>query len=175
MNPQSPVELPDPRNADILVHVGGRLVPRAEAKVSVFDSSVQGGDAVWEGLRVYDGKVFRLDAHLDRLFRSARAMAFDEIPSAEEVKEALFATLRANGMRDGAHVRLTLTRGEKTTSGMSPTFNRYGLSDTRSVLRVVTNGPNRPRNALPDRTATARSLTSDAKRFSTLRFTRARP
>jgi len=119
-------ELPDPRNAHIQVWVDGGLVPRDEAKVSVFDSVVQGGDAVWEGLRVYDGRVFELDAHLDRLFDSARAMAFAEVPSREEVVEALFATLRANGMRDGAHVRLTLTRGRKVTSGMSPAFNRYG-------------------------------------------------
>ena len=118
--------LPDPRNADILVHVGGQLLPRGEAKVSVFDSVVQGGDAVWEGLRVYDGRVFALEAHIDRLFDSAKAMDFAEVPSRSEVKEALFATLRANGMRDGAHVRLTLTRGEKVTSGMSPTFNRSG-------------------------------------------------
>lgn len=119
-------ELPDPRNADILVHVGGQLLPRAEAKVSVFDSSVQGGDAVWEGIRVYDGKVFKLDAHLDRLVASAKTMAFADIPSRESVKAAVIETLKANGMRDGAHMRLTLTRGEKVTSGMSPRFNRSG-------------------------------------------------
>ena len=119
-------QLPDPRNADILVHVGGQLVPRAEAKVSVFDSSVQGGDAVWEGLRVYNGRIFQLDAHLDRLFDSARAMAFAEIPTRAEVKEAIFATLRANGMRNNVHIRLTLTRGMKVTSGMSPHLNQYG-------------------------------------------------
>lgn len=121
-----PQDLPDPRNASILVHVGGRLVPRAEAKVSVFDSSVQGGDAVWEGLRVYAGRVFKLEEHLDRLFASARALAFERVPAREDVRRAVFATLQANGMRDGAHVRLTLTRGEKVTSGMSPRFNRAG-------------------------------------------------
>lgn len=120
------LQLPDPRNAEILVHVGGRLVPRAEAKVSVFDSSVQGGDAVWEGLRVYGGRVFALDAHLDRLFASAHAMAFAALPTREAVKAAVFETLRANGMRDGAHIRLTLTRGEKVTSGMDPRLNRFG-------------------------------------------------
>jgi branched-chain amino acid aminotransferase group I len=120
------LQLPDPRNAEILVHVGGHLVPRAEAKVSVFDSSVQGGDAVWEGLRVYGGRVFALDAHLDRLFASAHAMAFAEVPTREAVKAAIFETLRANGMRDGAHIRLTLTRGEKVTSGMDPRLNRFG-------------------------------------------------
>jgi len=116
----------DPRNAELQVHVGGRLLPRAEARVSVFDSSVQGGDAVWEGLRVYDGRVFALDRHLARLRASAHAMAFAEIPTAEVVKQALFATLEANGMRDGAHVRLTLTRGVKITSGMDPRLNQEG-------------------------------------------------
>ncbi len=124
--PYAPEELPDPRNAKILVHVGGRLVPRDEAKVSVFDSSVQGGDAVWEGLRVYDGRIFKLEEHLDRLEASARAMAFERVPAREVVKSAIFETLRRNGMRDGVHVRLTLTRGEKVSSGMSPRLNRSG-------------------------------------------------
>ncbi len=119
-------ELPDPRNADIEVWVGDRLVPRREAKVSVFDSSVQGGDAVWEGLRVYAGRIFRLDAHLDRLAASAHALAFTEVPGRDDVKSAIFRTLEANGMRDQVHVRLTLTRGVKVTSGMSPRFNRHG-------------------------------------------------
>ena len=118
--------LPDPRNADILIHVGGELLPRAQAKVSVFDSSVQGGDAVWEGLRVYDGRVMKLGAHLRRLEASAKALAFDPLPDLDEVRRALFETLEANGMRDGAHVRLTLTRGEKVTSGMSPKWNQSG-------------------------------------------------
>lgn len=118
--------LPDPRNEHIFVHVGGRLVPRAEAKVSVFDSSVQGGDACWEGLRVYDGKVFKLEAHLDRLFASAKSLAFEHVPSRAAVKRAVFETLERNGMRDGAHIRLTLTRGEKLTSGMSTRNNVFG-------------------------------------------------
>jgi branched-chain amino acid aminotransferase len=126
MREYEPHELPDPRNADILVHVGGELVPRREAKVSVFDSSVQGGDAVWEGLRVYSGRIFQLDAHLDRLRASAHALAFREIPGRDEVKAAIFDTLAANGMRDETHVRLTLTRGPKVTSGMSPGWNRGG-------------------------------------------------
>ncbi len=118
--------LPDPRNADIQIWVGDGLRSRAEAKVSVFDSSVQGGDAVWEGLRVYDGGVFRLSEHLARLEDSAAAMAFASVPSREFIGAALCATLRANGMRDGAHVRLTLTRGTKLTSGMSPHWNTTG-------------------------------------------------
>lgn len=120
------ISLPDPRNESIFVHVGGELLPRDQAKVSVFDSSVQGGDAVWEGLRVYNGRIFALDDHLDRLHDSAKAMAFAHIPSRTEIKAAIFATLQANGMRDGAHIRLTLTRGKKTTSGMNPKFNQYG-------------------------------------------------
>lgn len=118
--------LPDSRNADILVHVGGELLPRSQAKVSVFDSSVQGGDAVWEGLRVYDGRIAELDAHLDRLMDSAKAMAFQAVPERSQVERALFETLEANGMFDGAHVRLTLTRGEKVTSGMNPRLNQSG-------------------------------------------------
>lgn len=139
---------PDPRNADILVHVGGRIVPRAEARVSVFDSVVQGGDAVWEGLRVYDGRIFQFDAHLDRLFASAKAMAFTDVPSRAEVKKAVFDTLEANGMRDDVHIRLTLTRGEKVTSGMDPRWNRSGptlivLAEWKppvytSTLRLIT-------------------------------------
>ena len=124
----APDELPDPRNADVLVHVDGRLVPRAEATVSVFDSVVQGGDAVWEGLRVYDGRVFALDRHLDRLFASAHALRFAGVPARDEVRSAVVDTLVANGMYDGAHVRLTLTRGPKVTSGMSPEHNRAGCT-----------------------------------------------
>lgn len=123
-----PEELPDPRNADIVVHVDGRLVPRAEAKVSVFDSVVQGGDAVWEGLRVYGGRIFALDRHLDRLFASAHSLRFEGAPSREVVRDAVVETLVANDMYDEAHVRLTLTRGPKVTSGMSPTFNRAGCT-----------------------------------------------
>ncbi|MEM6935768.1 MAG: aminotransferase class IV, partial [Pseudomonadota bacterium] len=119
-------QLSDPRNADILVHVAGRLLPRQDARVSVFDSVVQGGDAVWEGLRVYDGRIFMLDPHLDRLIDSAKALAFAGVPDRSAIKQAIFETLEANGMRDGAHIRLTLTRGEKITSGMSPAFNRFG-------------------------------------------------
>ena len=119
---------PDPRNADILIHVNGELKPRAEAKISVFDSVVQGGDAVWEGLRVYEGKIADFDRHLDRLFASAKAMAFAGAPGRGEVKRAVFETLKANGMDDGVHVRLTLTRGEKVTSGMSPHWNRSGCA-----------------------------------------------
>ena len=107
----------DPRNKNLKVWVGHRLVERADAKVSVFDSSVQGGDAVWEGMRVYENGVFCLERHLDRLEDSARAMAFESIPTRASIKSAIKATLEANGMTKDTHIRLTLTRGEKITSG----------------------------------------------------------
>ena len=122
------MNLPDPRNADILVHVGGALKPRAQATVSVFDSAVQGGDAVWEGLRVYNGRIAELDGHLERLQNSAKTLAFEGVPSSDEVRTAVFDTLEANGMHDNAHIRLTLTRGEKVTSGMNPRFNQSGCT-----------------------------------------------
>lgn len=122
------MNLPDPRNADILIHVGGELRLRADAAVSVFDSVVQGGDAVWEGLRVYDGRIAALDGHLERLQNSAKTLAFADVPSSDEVRSAIFATLEANGMRDNVHIRLTLTRGEKVTSGMNPRLNQSGCT-----------------------------------------------
>lgn len=122
------MNVPDPRNLDILVCINGELVPRQEARVSVFDSVVQGGDAVWEGLRVYDGRIAALDGHLRRLQDSAKALAFAAVPSTEDIRDAIFRTLAANGMRDEAHIRLTLTRGEKTTSGMNPRFNQSGCT-----------------------------------------------
>ncbi|HYG03787.1 MAG TPA: aminotransferase class IV [Chryseosolibacter sp.] len=116
----------NPKNADIKVHVGGKLIHREEAKVSVFDSVVQGGDAVWEGLRVYNEGIFCLEHHLERLHASARALAFDNIPSKNDIKKAIFDTLKANQMRNDVHIRLTLTRGEKVTSGMDPRLNTKG-------------------------------------------------
>jgi branched-chain amino acid aminotransferase group I len=122
------MNVPDPRNLDILVCINGELVPRQEARVSVFDSVVQGGDAVWEGLRVYDGRIAALDGHLQRLQDSAKALAFDAVPPSADIRDAIFRTLAANGMRDESHIRLTLTRGEKSTSGMNPRFNQSGCT-----------------------------------------------
>ncbi len=118
----------DKRNRDIKVWVGDRLQSREDACVSVFDSVVQGGDAVWEGIRVYREGVFVLDRHLDRLYDSAHAMAFRGIPDRAFVENALFSTLRANAMSHDTHVRLTLTRGEKITSGMDPRLNTNGCN-----------------------------------------------
>jgi branched-chain amino acid aminotransferase len=116
----------DERNLDIIVNVGGRLTHRSDAAVSPFDSAVQGGDAVWEGLRLYQGSIFRLGEHLARLRRSAKALAFEAIPSDEEITEQVRRTLLANGMTDNVHIRLTLTRGVKVTSGMDPRLNQAG-------------------------------------------------
>ncbi|GIE88451.1 aminotransferase class IV [Actinoplanes regularis] len=116
----------DERNAGLRYWVNGRLLHRDEPGISPFDSVVQGGDGVWEGLRLYRGAVFGLGAHLARLRRSATALGFAEIPSDEEIVEVVTATLEANSMYDGVHVRLTLTRGPKVTSGMDPRLNRAG-------------------------------------------------
>jgi branched-chain amino acid aminotransferase len=116
------------KNDDIYVHVGGRLVHRKDARVSVFDSSVQGGDAVWEGLRVYKEGILCLDRHLDRLFASARALVFENIPNRPLIKKAIAETLAKNNMSEGCHIRLTLTRGEKITSGMDPRLNQTGCT-----------------------------------------------
>src|SRR4051812_14504974 len=114
------------KNHNLIVNINGRLVHRDQAGVSPFDSVVQGGDAVWEGLRLYEGRIFRLKEHLDRLRSSALALAFMSIPSHEEITEQIRRTLQANGMMDGVHIRLTLTRGVKITSGMDPRLNQAG-------------------------------------------------
>src|SRR5215831_806820 len=116
----------DERNRDLFVNINGELVYRDKAGISPFDSAVQGGDAVWEGLRLYDGRIFKLHEHLDRLERSASALSFAEIPQRERITEQIRRTLAANKMRDGVHIRLTLTRGVKITSGMDPRLNQSG-------------------------------------------------
>lgn len=145
----------NPKNKDLQVYVKDGLYHRDEAKVSVFDSAVQGGDAVWEGLRVYKKGIFCLDKHLERMRVSAKALAFVDIPSKESIKKAIFQTLEANAMRDGVHIRLTLTRGEKITSGMDPRLNQKGtclivlaewkpaVYDNKKGIKVITAHINR--------------------------------
>lgn len=116
----------DPRNADILVHVNGALLPRDAAKISVFDSVVQGGDAVWEGLRLYREGIMLFGRHLERMQASAHALAFAGVPGSDAIRAAVAGTLQANGMTHDVHIRLTLTRGEKITSGMDPRLNTKG-------------------------------------------------
>jgi branched-chain amino acid aminotransferase len=145
----------DERNADIVYWVNGVLRHRDEPGVSPFDSVVQGGDAVWEGLRVYDGTVFGLREHLTRLRHSALALGFSAVPSDMDITAAIRETLQANGMSDGVHIRLTLTRGVKLTSGMDPRLNTAGctlivLAEFKqpvydiSGLRLVTASVRRP-------------------------------
>ncbi|HWY40515.1 MAG TPA: aminotransferase class IV [Chthoniobacterales bacterium] len=116
----------NPKNRDLIVNVNGKLLHRDKAGVSPFDSAVQGGDAVWEGLRLYNGRIFKLHEHLDRLEKSARALSFAEIPAREKIVEEIKRTLAANQMHEGVHIRLTLSRGIKITSGMDPRLNQDG-------------------------------------------------
>ena len=145
----------DKKNRDLIININGELLHRDKAGISPFDSAVQGGDAVWEGLRVYDGKIFRLRAHLDRLRNSALALDFAQIPSHETITEEIKRTLEANQIRDSAHIRLTLTRGEKITSGMDPRLNTIGptlivLAEhkgpvyDKSGLKLITSSVRRP-------------------------------
>ena len=143
------------RNRDLIVNINGRLVHRHEAGISPFDFAVQGGDAVWEGLRLYNGRIFKLHEHLDRLERSATALSFPEIPTREEIIDEIKRTLAANKMRDGVHIRLTLSRGVKITSGMDPRLNQSGATliilaehkapvYSKDGLRVITASIRRP-------------------------------
>ncbi|MAE72202.1 MAG: aminotransferase IV [Gemmatimonadetes bacterium] len=114
------------KNRDIIVNINGELVHRDQARISPFDSAVQGGDAIWEGLRLCKGRVFKLTEHLDRLRSSALALAYTDLPSRERITEEIRRTLEENDMTDGVYIRLTLTRGEKITSGLDPRLNRSG-------------------------------------------------
>ncbi|MDA0207714.1 MAG: aminotransferase class IV [Acidobacteria bacterium] len=145
----------DERNRDLQVNINGKLFHRDQAGVSPFDSVVQGGDAVWEGLRLYSGRIFRLIEHLDRLRSSALALAFTDIPSHDQIIAEIRKTLAANQMTDGVHIRLTLTRGVKTTSGMDPRLNQFGptlivLAEfkppvyDKSGIRLITSTMRRP-------------------------------
>jgi branched-chain amino acid aminotransferase len=149
------------KNRDLMVNINGQLLHRDKAGVSPFDSSVQGGDAVWEGLRLYDGRIFKLHEHLTRLRRSAEALAFFEIPPEEKIIEEIRRTLAVNEMRDGVHIRLTLTRGVKTTSGMDPRLNQAGptlivLAEhkppvyAKSGLTLITSSIRRPPSEVLD-------------------------
>ena len=114
--------LADPRKDNVLVYVNGDLVPRKDACVSIFDSGFVLGDGVWEGLRLIDGRLVKLEAHLDRLFEGARTIALDIGLDRAGVEKALRDTLAANDMHDGVHVRLMVTRGVKSTPNQDPRF-----------------------------------------------------
>jgi branched-chain amino acid aminotransferase len=145
----------NPKNKDLIVNINGQLVHRDKAGVSPFDSVVQGGDAVWEGLRLYNGRIFKLHEHLDRLERSAHALAIVDLPPREKIIDELKRTLAANKMRNGVHIRLTVTRGVKITSGMDPRLNQSGATliilaehkapvYSKSGLKLITASIRRP-------------------------------
>jgi branched-chain amino acid aminotransferase len=110
----------DPRNETVLVYLNGAILPRAKAMVSIFDAGFSMGDGVWEGLRLHKGTLLFLDAHLDRLFEGAKALAMDVGMDRDGLKDALRRTLEANAMTDGVHVRLMVTRGLKATVSQDP-------------------------------------------------------
>ncbi len=120
--------VPDRRNEDVLVYINGELFPRSEARISVFDSGFLVGDGVWEGIRLHGGVFAFLDEHLDRLFQGAKAIGLQIGMTREEITAALRETARRNGMTDGVHVRLMVTRGDKKTPSQDP--------------RLVVGGPN---------------------------------
>ena len=116
----------DARNESILIYVDGKLVPKAEATVSVYDSGFMLGDGIWEGLRLYDGRWAFLDDHLDRLFEAALAVDLDIGMCRDDLKAALEATREANGMQTDAHARLMITRGVKVRPFQHPSLSRSG-------------------------------------------------
>ena len=120
--------VPDRRNEEVFVYINGEFLPRAEAKVSVFDSGFLVGDGVWEGIRLHEGEFAFLDHHLDRLFQGAKAVGIQIGMTREELTDALRETVRRNGMTDDVHIRLMVTRGDKKTPSQDP--------------RLVVGGPN---------------------------------
>lgn len=116
----------DERNEHVLIYVNGVLVPRDQAKISVFDSGFLIGDGIWEGLRLHHDVLVFLDEHLDRLYQSAKAIALDIGMTRAQVAEAVWQTVRANAMHDAAHVRLMITRGLKKTPSQDPRLSASG-------------------------------------------------
>ncbi len=160
------------KNRDLIVNINGTLVHRDEAGVSPFDSAVQNGDAVWEGLRLYRGRIFKLEEHLARLQHSARALAYEGMPSSETLIEEITRTLAANDMFDGVHIRLTVSRGLKYTSGLDPRVNTAGCTliilaehkapvyDKAGVRLVTASHRRPPADVLDQKIHSANQLTS---------------
>lgn len=126
MQSSSHAHAEDPRNENVSIYVNGRIVPRPDATVSVFDSGFLLGDGVWEGLRLHNGRVAFLDAHLDRMWEGAKAIDLDIGMSRRELTGALYRTCESNGMDSGVHIRLVVTRGLKRTPYQSPAANVGG-------------------------------------------------
>ena len=118
----------DPRNESVLIYVNGEMVPRKDARISVFDSGFIMGDGIWESMRLHEGVLVFIDDHLKRLFKGAKALAMDLEYSAGDFKRMLYETVEANDMHDDVHLRLMVTRGEKTTPYQSPAATRPGTT-----------------------------------------------
>src|SRR4051794_38172619 len=150
----------DARNDKVLVYVNGAFVPRNEARVSVFDSGFALGDGVWEGLRLVKGRLISLEAHLDRLFEGARSIALDIGLTREGVVKAVQDTLDRNGMTDGAHIRLMITRGLKSTPNQDPRFV-IGSATIVIVAEYKKSNPEAKARGLALFTSTFRTSTPD--------------
>lgn len=160
------------KNRNLIVNIGGELVHRDQAGVSPFDSTVQNGDGVWEGLRLYHGRIFKLQEHLARLKRSAAALRYQGVPSDEDIIHQLSRTLKANEMYDNVHIRLTLSRGLKYTSGLDPRINTAGCTliilaehkppvYSKSGIRLMVSSYRRPpKNVLDQNIHSCNQLTS---------------
>lgn len=152
--------LPDDRNEDVLIYINGDLVPRADAKISVFDSGYLVGDGVWEGIRLHDDVLVFLDDHLDRLFQGAKAIGMDIGLSRAELEAALWQTINANEMHDNVHLRLMITRGIKKTPAQDPRLTisgptiviiaEYKLSDPATTAAGVRLFTSTVRRGSPD-------------------------
>ena len=142
----------DARNEDILIWIDGRIVPKAEAVVSVYDSGFMLGDGVWEGIRLYDGHWAFLEDHLDRLFEAAKAIDLDLGRTRDEIRQAILDTQAANGMTTDAHARLMVTRGVKTRPFQHPALSQRGPT------MVIIMEHSRPKIPRPIRLATVPHL-----------------
>lgn len=142
----------DARNEDIRIYVGGRIVPKVEATVSVYDSGFMLGDGVWEGLRLYDGTWAFLGEHMDRLFEAAKAIDLDIGMDRDGVISALLETQAANGMQTDAHARLMVTRGVKMRPFQHPSLSKSGPT------MVIIMEHSRPRLPRPIQLATVPHL-----------------
>jgi len=150
----------DPRNANLKVWLNGALVPKDEAKVSVFDAGFVLGDGVWEGLRLHKGALLFLDAHLDRLWRGAADIMLDLGLTREQMTSALHATCAANGMTDGAHLRLMATRGVKKAVNQDPR-NALGSATIVIVAEYKQPSPDMVTTGLNVVTSTIRCTPAD--------------
>jgi len=155
MSPSTHAAVPDERNAAVEVWINGEFFPRDQAKISVFDSGFLVGDGIWEGMRLHDGHFAFLDRHLDRLFSGLAAARIELGMTRDDVIAALRATVDRNGMTDGAHVRLMVTRGTKKTPSQHPS-NLVGGPNVVIIAEYKTAAPEVLQRGLTLFTATIR-------------------